>query len=118
MTAFRRSRPSFLRTLAILVLALGVFVRPLALMSCELHSASLTLAQAGLSEQGAPDGTPELHTHGLHELVQQGLGGGAIDTVTPFVFSPVVYSEVRALHFDAIHVPPLHVAGPFRPPIA
>ena len=120
----RRRIAHFLRTSLLVLLALGVMIKPVLAEIGELHSAEHELSMAAVDhgahhhgdhdEHGGPD-----HAQGQHGLMHQGGAGQPVGIAMSSIALP-------PMHFGRVILPPLHATPlprqtattPFRPPIA
>jgi predicted cobalt transporter CbtA len=114
--------PKLFRAALIALLALGVVVRPMLPMLCEIgtvdHAEAAHAHAHGHAHAHAADEAVdpvEAHHHDDGELAQQ---LGAIDVAPLFAFVPVVHPQVAVPRPRVTRIPAAHASGPFRPPIA
>lgn len=125
VSRFIRPFPAFLRASLLVLLVLGIVVKPVLAQVGELHAAqhaSLTDAdgQGHGHEHGSDQGDESNsdHTQGAHGLMHQGSAGGTSVEVPLPLTLPALTGEGAALPptGDAV-LPPAHFGTPFRPPI-
>jgi hypothetical protein len=116
--------PLDLRATLLALLVLGVAIRPMLVVLCDIHQAAhpaATAAAAALDGDDhehqlahAPDGR---HTHGTHGQLFDGQFGACAD-IAPRLDVALVHAPDERRH-ELASPPPrsARVAGPFRPPI-
>ena len=109
-----------LRLLLVVLLAVGTLVRPMLIVSCEIHAISHAhAAQPHMHGHDLPDdaGSPDGDGHGEHELLNHVAFAGVADTVAPLLIPEV--APVRQAMPGVAPMPRLvhHAGAPFRPPI-
>jgi|APMI01.1.fsa_nt_gi hypothetical protein len=125
MLHHRRPSP-FLRTLLLVLVALGVVIQPMLAIASELHGvdhAAVVIGDAGHEghqhdDDGQPEGGDPNHAFGLHGLMHQGSAGAS--SLPPMFFTlaavPQSASVLSWLDDTAPSGPPLGQVH--RPPIA
>lgn len=119
------SRPLvFLRTSLLVLLVLGVIIRPALTHIGELHAVEhAVLADAdghGHDHEDDHDDEPGTdHTQGTHGLMHQASTGGASGEMAAMIVLPAVHGSGGILTpADVSRVPAHRFVTPFRPPIA
>jgi hypothetical protein len=113
-----RNRGACLRVSLLGLLLLGLLVRPLLILGCEIHAVRFAHA-AHLHEHAhtLPEGDAEPDAHGEHDQLQSGALSSAADLALPVTVPPALRARA-ALHAFAAPALPHGCSGtPFRPPI-
>lgn len=124
VTRFDSRLSVFLRTSLLVLLVLGVIVRPVLAHIGALHAAEhAVLADAdghGHTHDDDHDDEPGTdHTQGAHGLMHQAGSGGASCEMMAMIVLPAVYECDEILSsVDISRVPAHRFVTPFRPPIA
>lgn len=114
---------SVLHLSMLLLLALGVLVRPALNLMGEVHGAAHAAAVAAEHGHGHPgDGHDadhdQDHASGTHLLMHQADSGSSSGLPTSFRLPPVEVAASQHLQWTPVSSLPQRLSSPFRPPIA
>jgi hypothetical protein len=118
--------PAVLRTMLLMLLVVGIAVRPALVMICELQGSGAgndvaqLQADAGGGDHATAgdDGHPNPHSHGSHGVLQNITPDG-VAAILPAFELPVMFRQPMSMPDMTVFAPPPQPsAQPFRPPIA
>lgn len=123
MIRFSARAKSVLHVSMLLLLVLGVLVRPALNFVGEIHGAAHAAEVASEHGHGHPgDGHDadhdQDHASGTHLLMHQADSGSSSGLLTSFRLPPVVVAASPRLQWTPVSSLPQRLSSPFRPPIA